>query len=249
MNCQGIDPSNPFLWIIAAGYFAGAAVSRLTIIPSRTRNPRRAASLRWPLFSIYLSSALLLAAAGLIFSGAPRFLALRPLYFFLGVTAVSLAGNRFKRSVGGPLFFLLLGWFVYLQLVLTGWNCYSDTEEAARLRVLDRRDGSLVVSVDTGGTPDIVETDVSMPEIEAAVLEIETPYILHGGRFYYRFLGVADTEGPLSPGEGRHAERLASVMPGMRFYRRKASVGREVELFQLYRIVLEKTEVFVRAVY
>jgi hypothetical protein len=252
MSCPGIDPANPFLWVLAAGFFTGAAVSRLAIIPSRTRNPRRVAALKWPLFSIYLSLALLLAAAGLIFSGARQFLALRPLYFFGGVAALSFAGNRFKRVVGAPLFFLLLGWFVYLQLVLSGWSCYSGTEEVVRFRVLDRKEESLVLSVEREDSPDVLETEGPIPEVRVAVLEIEAPYILRGGRFYSRFLGIEGidaAEEPLPAEEGPHAERLASVLPGMRYFRHSVAVDEEVELFQIYRVVLEKSEITVRAVY
>ncbi len=249
MNCQGIDPANPFLWILAAGFFAGAAVSRLTGIPSRTRNPRRAAALKWPLFSIYLSIALLLSAAGLIFSEPHRFLTSGSLYFFLCVAAVSLAGNRFKRAVGAPLFFIFLGWFVYLQLVLTGWSCYVGTEEIARLRVLDRGEERVVLSVERGDSVDIFETSGPVPKVGVTVLEIDSPYVLHGGKNYYRFLEVDGADDTLPDGGERHAKRLASVMPGMRYRRHTASLDEEVELFQLYRIVLDGTEVTVRAVY
>ena len=239
MNCQGIDQANPFLWILAAGFFAGAAVSRLTVIPSRARNPRRAAALKYPLFSIYLSMALLLGAAGLIFSGSVRFLTPRSLYFFLCVAGASFAAVRFKRAVGAPLFFIVLGWFVYMQLMLTGWSCYSGTEEIARLRVLDRGEERIVISMDWGDDTDIFETDGPVPEVEIMLLEIDSPYVLHGGKYYYRF--PAD--------EGRHTKRLASVMPGIRYRRHTASIDEEIELFQLYRIVLEGNEVTVRAVY
>lgn len=249
MNCPGIDPANPFLWIFTAGFFLGAAASRLTVVPSRARNPIRAARLRWPLFLIYMSVAILLGSAGLIFSGAERFLSWKSLYLFLGVTGVSAAGNRFKRSVGTPLVFLALGWFVYLQLVLTGWSCYSVIEEAARLRILERGGESIVVSLDSGDTPDIIEAAAPILEIDVIILEIDSPYILHGGKFYYRLLDADGDEDSIPDGGGRHAEGLASVMPGMRYLRHSTPIDERMELFQVYRIVLDRTEVIVEPIY
>jgi hypothetical protein len=139
--------SSPIFWIYLAGVFSGAALSELTVISRRTRDPIK--TRRRKPTKIFLSLAASIAfgtVAALKFLpdvNDPRNLLLA----YGGASLLSALGFRFKRAAGVPLLLILVFVFIAGRQGFSSWKPYYPAETLGTLRVLGVGDDGLSISV------------------------------------------------------------------------------------------------------
>ena len=184
MNCNAVDLSTPALWVFLSALFCGFAISRLTVNPAKNSFPERAKTVKWVLFCIYLSAAVLFALIGLLVSGPEFFLTLPVLYYFLGITGISLLGSRFKKNVGiVVLMALLIFSFMFLSY-LSFWDCKGGPrEQIVQLRMLTPDSSShRLVLYDDGGKSYFYPLDSKTVAAKIETISI-SPFYLFGTKW------------------------------------------------------------------
>ena len=133
----------PVPWIVLAGLFVGAAVSRATTRTRHRQNHERARTKKWVLFCIYLSLGIVLAVIAVFVSGPDGIGDLRFGFIAAGATALSFCANRFKKALGIPVLVLLVASVVLIGLFLQSVRAFTSGETIAAVRVISADNGSM----------------------------------------------------------------------------------------------------------
>jgi hypothetical protein len=201
MNCNAVDLSTPALWVFFSALFFGFSLNRLTVNPAKNTFPERAKTVKWVLFCVYLSVAVLFALIGLLVSGPEFFLTLPVLYYFLGITGVSFFGSKFKKNAGiAVLMAILIFSFMFLSF-LSFWDCKDSREQIVQLRLLTPDSSSHRLVLYDGSKSYFYTLDSKTVAAKIETISI-SPFYLFGTKWQlYIFKGFvlysADKERPL----------------------------------------------------
>ena len=208
--------TNPFLWAFISALFFGAAVSRVTVLPSRTRYPERTREWKWVWVAFYFSFSILFALAGFFVSG-PRSVSSPGLsQFFFIAAGICFLIFRFKRLIGFPVIVLASFLVVSILLFVQSFSSFTVEERIAVIRVISVGKEEMSLEVQATGGDSLIVTMKGVafaPVVE--IVSFDDVYIFLGARSYYRFLGMMSFMTDRSTGSSvyRQAQQMVAL-PG-----------------------------------
>jgi hypothetical protein len=198
---------SPFLWVLLAGLFSGAALSRaLRPVQSRRHfrggevgqplapdDPRRTA--KWMFFTLYLSLAVVMGLGAVFVPGPARFLDMRLLYLYGGSTLFFFLVFRFRRVMAPVAVVLLVALVVTVLLFVQALSAFTGETEIAQVRVLSAGGGQMKLDIlPERGEPVIVLMDGSYFAPVVKVVVFSDYFVFLGAKSWYRFEGVTSFE-------------------------------------------------------
>ncbi len=231
--------ASPFPWVILAGLFAGAAVSRLTMRWKNRPHPERARAAKWAWVCIYLSVAIALLLAALFVPGPSKIRDVRLLY--AGGTALVLASivMRFKRAAGIPVMVLAIASVAALGLFLQSVRAFTGETEIAVVRVIGLEPGRMKLELQpAGGAPVLLNMEGThfAPVVKTVIFD--DLYVFLGVKSWYRFVGLTsftEREGQFRQGNtDYYFPQPAGISEALwRFYERNEAIVPGVKTTQV----------------
>jgi len=194
--------SDPLPWVFLAAVFLGAAASRATRRTAHRPDPHRASTVKWVLFCVWLSLAVLAAVGAVLVPGSGNLLMrgpggawrlaepLLPWVALAGFTLALLA-SRFRKAVGIPAAVLALVAVVALGLFFQSVRAFTGETEIATVKALAVVDGRMRLEVQLAGRPsEVVELEGDQFATEAKVVIFDDLWVFLGAKSWYRFVGL-----------------------------------------------------------
>jgi hypothetical protein len=205
MACSGSFITSYFFWAALSGLFVGFALSRLMRFPARSED--RVRNWKWIMFSLYLSTGVILAFCAAFIPSSlctaprrlrvdPAFLDLRILYLAAGTAAAGFLSLRFKRAAGLPLLFIVVVGVAAIPAIKYPWRRINPDAPVAELRVLSIVDGkrSIEFTPDHGDTY-FFELPSNGITVEVAVLRTSDYYFFVDRPVMYRLKSISPVGG------------------------------------------------------
>ena len=183
--------ASPLPWVILAGFFAGAAVSRLTMRWKNRPHPERARTRKWVWVCIYFCIAIALLLAAVFVPGPSKIRDIRLLYAGAAAFVVALAVMRFKKSVGIPVTVLAVTSVALLGLFLQSVRAFTGETEIAVVRVIGLEPDRMKLELqEAGGAPVLLNMEGThfAPIVKTVVFD--DLYVFLGAKSWYRFVGM-----------------------------------------------------------
>jgi hypothetical protein len=197
--------SSPFPWVLLAGLFTGAALSR-ALRPVRPFGMRRRESsaapgsgprddhrrtAKWMFFTLYLSLALVMALGALFVPGPAKILDIRLLYFYGGSTVLFFLVFRFRRVLGPIAVVLLIALTITVLLFAQAMTAFTGETEIGRVRVLSAKGGQMKLEIQPEkGSPFIIPMDGTYFAPIVRVVIFDDYFVFLGAKSWYRFEGM-----------------------------------------------------------
>lgn len=183
--------SSPVLWVVLAGLFMGAAVSRSTTRTRNKANPERAWTRKWVFTCLFLSIAVMLGLLAVFIPGPSKILDVR-LAWAAGIAAVLAFGAlRFKKVVGIPIVALLLAVVIVFGLFLQSIHAFTGETEIAAVRVISANATSMRIElVPRGSEPVLLTMKGTYFTPIVKVVIFNDFFVFMGARTWYRFEGM-----------------------------------------------------------
>jgi hypothetical protein len=189
---------SPVIWIVLAGLFLGAAVSRATMRTGNKAHPERAHALKWVLVCIWLSIAVVLGLLAVFVPGPERILDPR-LAWAGGIAAlVSFGALRFKKALGIPVAVLLLAVFLLGAAFLQSIHAFTGETEIARVRVIDATPADMRLELaPRGAMPVLLNMKGTYFSPIVKVVIFDDFLVFLGAKTWYRFEGLTSFDANL----------------------------------------------------
>lgn len=194
--------TDPLPWVFLAGVFLGAAASRATRRTAHRPDPHRASTVKWALFCVWLSLAVLSAVAAVLLPGSHKLLArasggawrfAEPLLPWVALAGFVLAllASRFRRAVGIPIAVLAIVAVAALGLFFQSVRAFTGETEIATVKALAVDGGKMRLEVQLEGRPsEVVELEGDQFATEAKVVIFDDLWVFLGAKSWYRFVGL-----------------------------------------------------------
>jgi hypothetical protein len=230
---------HPLFWLVLAGFFLGAAIAAITIVPERSRDPRKVREGKLTKSCLFLTGAVLCGTI-VFFVPAPGGIPLRYLPgFFTGLLITGL-GLRFKKAAGIPILVLVIAAAVFGGKALTGWNIPG--QAAAGFTVLNTGGTEISLSVSIPGeTEAVIRLPAAPLRLRTNFLKFAAPYLIFNAIPFYKITALlaADKEYPLDSGEeAPEFQKILLKFPGIRIESTETEFP-PPEIFSHYSIIIE----------
>lgn len=194
--------ADPLPWVFLAAVFLGAAASRATRRTAHRKDPHRASTVKWVLFCVWLSLAVLCAVGAVLVPGSAKLFvrgpggAVRlaePLLPWVAAAGFVLAllASRFRRAVGIPVAVLALVAAVALGLFFQSVRAFTGEIEIATVKALAVDAGRMRLEVQLAGRPsEVIELEGDQFATEAKVVIFDDLWVFLGAKTWYRFVGL-----------------------------------------------------------
>jgi hypothetical protein len=193
MAIPGVNPflASPVPWVVLAGLFFGAALSRATMRTRNRKDPDRARSRTWVFTCLSLSIAVILGLLAVFIPGPERIMDIRLAWLAGGVTVVAFCALRFKKALGIPLFVLLLAVAIVFGLFLRSLSAFTGETEIAAVRVINADAGAMKLElVPRGAEPISLSMKGTYFAPIVKVVIFNDLFVFMGARTWYRFEGM-----------------------------------------------------------
>jgi hypothetical protein len=194
MNANAIGTplfTSPLLWVILAGLFVGAALSRATMRTRQKANPERARTRKWILVCAWFSFAVVLALLAVFIPGPARIMDPRLAWAAGGAAAVSFCAFRFKKALGIPVAVLLLGIVIVSGLFLQSIHAFTGETEIGAIRVINTGTMDMRLElVARGSLPVLLNMKGTYFAPIVKVVIFNDLFVFLGARTWYRFEGL-----------------------------------------------------------
>jgi hypothetical protein len=193
--------SDPLPWVFIAALFLGAAASRATRRTANRPNPHRAWTVKWVLFCVELSLALLAAVGAVLVPGSERLVhrvggtlrLVEPLLPWVALAGFVLAffATRFRKAAGLPVAAVALVAVVALGLFFQSVRSFTGETEIAVVKAITVADGKMRLEVQPEGrASDMVDLDGDYFAPVARVVIFDDLWVFLGAKTWYRFVGL-----------------------------------------------------------
>lgn len=192
MIFKGIFTSTPYFWVTLAALFLGAALSRATRGVKKDGDIETARAVKWSLFSIYISLAIVSALCGTFIPGPSKIINVNLLYFFLVLSAVFFLSLRFKKTIGLLTLVILVIGAGSVFLFVHSLHAFTGETKIADIRVLDLGKNAMKIEIIESPTDtEIVQLkgDYFAPIVKEVIFD--DYFVFLGVKTWYRFIGVA----------------------------------------------------------
>jgi len=183
--------SSPVIWVALAGIFLGAAISRATTRTRNRKRPERAHTVKWVLFCLWLSVAVVLGLLAVFVPGSERILDPR-LAWVAGVAmVVSFGVLRFKKALGIAVVVLLVAVGVVGWAFLQSIHAFTGETEIASVRVIDVGSSDMRLEVVPRGAMPVLLTmkgTYFAPIVKVVIFDDLLVFL--GAKTWYRFEGI-----------------------------------------------------------
>ena len=191
MTIAGALGASPLPWVVLAGVFVGASISRLSRRSRPGRDPGSERSRRWIGVCLLLSLAVILGLAAVFLPGPTRIADIR-LAWAAGIAAVvSFLAFRFRKALGIPVLVIAVAFAVTLGLFLQSVRSFTGETQIATVRVISTDASSMRLElVPRGGDTTLLSMkgDYFAPIVKVVILDDLLVFL--GGRTWYRFEGM-----------------------------------------------------------
>ncbi len=198
MKVLSTAAGSPAPWMVLAGIFVGATVSRLTRRARPGRDPEREHTRRWVAACLLLSVAVVFALLAVFLPGPAHVSDMR-LAWAAGVAAVlSFAALRFRKAFGIPIVMLLVALAVSVGLFLQSIHAFTGETEIAVVRVISAANSSMRLELAPRGGDAVLLTmkgEYFAPIVKVVIFDDLLVFL--GGRTWYRFEGMTSFDANL----------------------------------------------------
>ncbi|MBN1698473.1 MAG: hypothetical protein JW881_13240 [Spirochaetales bacterium] len=192
MGAENPFLATPVLWLVASGFFLGAAFSRLTISIKNRKNPEAALNRKWVMICIYLSIAIIMGLCAILVPGPQKIKNLNLLILYVGTTIVFFFAFRFKRAFGIPFFLLFMISCIVILLFIQSITAFTGEVEIARIHVLAVNTDIMKMEViPNGHDPVFLEMEGSSFAPVVKVIIFDDLLVFLGAKTWYRFIGMS----------------------------------------------------------
>jgi hypothetical protein len=193
--------SDPLPWVFIAALFLGAAASRATRRTANRPNPHRAWTVKWVLFCVELSLAILAAVGAVLVPGSERLVhrvggtlrLVEPLLPWVALAgfAIAFVATRFRKAAGLPVAAVALVAVVALGLFFQSVRSFTGETEIAVVKAITVADGKMRLEVQPEGrASDMVDLDGDYFAPVARVVIFDDFWVFLGAKTWYRFVGL-----------------------------------------------------------
>lgn len=181
----------PFPWVVCAGLFIGAAVSRVTMRGRDKADPERARTRKWVVTCVLLSIAVVFGLLALFLPGPAKIIDIR-LAWAAGAAAVAaFAALRFKKALGIPIVVVLLAAVILFGLFLQGIHAFTGETEIGVVRVIGVDNASMRIELIPRETdPVLLSMDGVYFSPIVKVVIFNDLFVFLGATTWYRFEGI-----------------------------------------------------------
>jgi len=181
---------SPYPWLLAAGFFTGAALNKLLRSSKKAKDPARAKERKRSLIMLFLFCGFVTLLCALFVPGPDKFLKdpVGLFVFFLIIAAIFFLALRFKKLFGIPIAVLFVLLIVTIFLFLQAIVAFTGETEIARVRVDAIKDGIIKyeLMLSTGETEVVVTEGVNFAP-EAKLIIFDDFFVFFGAKTWYRF--------------------------------------------------------------
>ncbi|HVP19832.1 MAG TPA: hypothetical protein VMU36_12645 [Spirochaetia bacterium] len=183
--------SSPVPWVLLAGVFVGAALSRATTRTRHRRDPERERTRKWILFCVYLSLGIGLGAVAVFVAGSAGIADPR-LGVIAAVAAVlSFCATRFKKAMGIPILVLVIACAVLLGFFLQSIRAFTGETTIAEVRVISADGDSMRLELIPSDAEPVLltmEGEYFAPIVKVVIFDDLLVFL--GAKTWYRFEGM-----------------------------------------------------------
>ena len=191
MIFKSLFTASPYPWAVLSALFIGAAVNRATRRLKRISDRETARTVKWSLFSLYLSVSLVFALSGIFIPGPLKIISVKLLYFFLSASLLFFLGFRFKKSIGLIISLLVIVTVSSVFLFVHSLNAFTGETKIADIRVLDLRNGVMkleIIQGPSGSEIAAIKGEYFAPIVKEIIFD--DYFVFLGVKTWYRFMGV-----------------------------------------------------------
>jgi hypothetical protein len=182
---------SPLLWVVLAGLFVGASLSRATMRTRHKGNPEHARTRKWILVCVWLSIAVVMGLLAVFIPGPSRILDPRLGWAAGGAAVIAFCALRFKKALGIPVVVLLLVVVIVSGLFLQSIHAFTGETEIAEIRVINSGAADMRLElVARGSLPVLLNMKGTYFAPIVKVVIFNDLFVFLGAKTWYRFEGV-----------------------------------------------------------
>jgi hypothetical protein len=239
---------SPLLWVILAGMFVGAALSRATMRPGRKGRAGHARTRKWVLVCLWLSIATVMGLLAVFIPGPSRILDPRLAWAAGGAAVIAFAALRFKKALGIPIVVLLLVAVIAGGLFLRSIHAFTGETQIAEIRVISTGTADMRLELVTKGSLPVLlnmKGDYFAPIVKVVIFN--DLFVFLGATTWYRFEGMTSFDRNLRQQDTdfRFPQPTGMAEKIWRFYEKNESRIPGVKTAQI-EMVLKKAEPYGR---
>lgn len=182
---------SPAPWMVLAGIFVGATLSRLTRRSRPGRDPDHERTRRWVAACLLLCLAVLCALLAVFLPGPARVTDLRLAWAAGAAAVISFVALRFRKAAGIPIVLLVAALVISVGLFLRSIHAFTGETEIAVVRVISASDTSMRLELAPRGEGPVLLTMKGVyftPIVKVVIFDDLLVFL--GGRTWYRFEGL-----------------------------------------------------------
>ena len=195
--------SSPFPWVVLAGIFLGAAVSRASMRTANRRNPEHARTRKWVIACVYLSFAVIFALLAIFVPEQHKaVLDVRFAWCAAGAAVLAFAVMRFKKALGIPIVVLTLAVLLLFGLFLQSIRAFTGETTIATVTVIGvEKDSMKLELAPRGGAPVMLDLEGQYFAPIVKVVIFDDFFVFLGARTWYRFEGMTSFDRNIRQGK------------------------------------------------
>jgi hypothetical protein len=197
-NILAAIAAGPLPWVVAAGVFLGAAVSRATRRLRPGRDPERERSRRLVGACLLASIAVVLGLCAVFLPGPSKIADPRLAWAAAGGAVLSFVAFRFRRALGIPVLVLLVALGVAAGLFFRSITAFTGETVIGQVRVISAADAAMRLELVPRGAPPVVlemKGEYFAPIVKVVIFDDLAVFL--GATTWYRFEGLTSFDAAL----------------------------------------------------